>query len=311
MASLGRAFTTRRSKPTLQNNDAFLQRSTSTKGFGSIRNKISGPVELVHTTNMLSYNAPDIHQNQPMSATSKSSSSRSSVEELSDSAPTTASSPPTSPDISTAPKRNMSPEPNHLSCYFTVPGQDSTVSAKPPAIPQRAPSHTSKGSKSYSALHRQRSTSQISEQSHRTVSTKTSLSYSRSSSGSTHTSATSHHSAQLAPTPKSPGISIMVPPPRVPSGTLRTAQSQPQLQQHRKEYSQTHPFGQELAQVTELAEEYGVKDRLNVVEVEEKELQALGLSKFSAQDYLGEIQELYSVFGLSSRPLKAAAESWI
>jgi hypothetical protein len=66
------------------------------------------------------------------------------------------------------------------------------------------------------------------------------------------------------------------------------------FQHHRKDYSETHPFGQELAQVTEIAEEYGVKDRLNVLAAEERELAARGLHKFTAEDYLCEIQALFS-----------------
>ncbi|KAH8884009.1 hypothetical protein GQ53DRAFT_408625 [Thozetella sp. PMI_491] len=311
MSSIGRAFTTRRAKQGFQSSESAPQRSNTTKGFGSIRNKISGPVELVHTTNMLSYNAPDIYPKEPKSATSISSSGKSD-DDMSDSARTSSSSPPTSPDIPTAPKRDMSPEPNHLSSYFAAPGHE-VASGPKPEIPQRAPSHTSKGSKSYSNLGRQRSMSQLSEQSSRTVSTKASFTFSRSSSTSTNTSASSHLSSHSHHVPKLSNPPVPAAPPRVPSVPLRSAQSQPQLQQHRKDYSQTHPFGKELAQVSEIAEEFGVKDRLNVIDAEEKELQEMGLCKFRAEDYLDEIQGLYdSIFGLVPRPLKAPApELWI
>ncbi|KAK0733393.1 hypothetical protein B0T26DRAFT_745433 [Lasiosphaeria miniovina] len=299
--SIARAFTTRRLKQSLQTGDADAapQRSNSTKGsIGSIRHKISAPVQLIHTTNMLSYNAPDLF---PKTASSTGSSHRSD-DELSDGAPTAGSTPPTSPDIESAPKRVLSPVPNHLSSYFTVPGH-STVPTTPteaPRIPQRATSHTKK---SYDNLVRQRSISRMSEQSSHSLSTKASFSFSRSSSGSTGTSVTSassappNHKANMSTgTINAPSLSYM---------------TSPQTQyQHRKDASQAHhPFGQELAQVTEIAEEYGVKEQLNEVDAEEQELLAKGLCKFSPEDYLGEIRGLAVMFFGDSRPVRAA--QWI
>lgn len=70
-----------------------------------------------------------------------------------------------------------------------------------------------------------------------------------------------------------------------------------------------HPFGNELAQVSEIAEEYGVKEQLNDIETEEQELAAKGLQKFSAEDYLGEIQGLFAnLFGESKA---MATAMWI
>jgi len=103
---------------------------------------------------------------------------------------------------------------------------------------------------------------------------------------------------------------------------------------HKKDYSDTHPFGHELAQVSELAEEYAStreeddEDALpimnpDVVEAappvppvpaipamrtrmstkpsttlheEERELVNMGLRKFSADDYLSEIRGLANFF---------------
>jgi hypothetical protein len=79
---------------------------------------------------------------------------------------------------------------------------------------------------------------------------------------------------------------------------------------HRKEFSQAqHPFGPELAQVTEIAEEYGIKEQLNEVAAEEQELAAKGLSKFSANDYLNEIHGLFTNFFLDTKPMATAM--WI
>jgi hypothetical protein len=60
-----------------------------------------------------------------------------------------------------------------------------------------------------------------------------------------------------------------------------------------------HPFGKELAQVSEIAEEYGIsEERLSIVDEEERELRAMGLFKFCAEDYMNEIHGLFlSAFG--------------
>jgi len=77
--------------------------------------------------------------------------------------------------------------------------------------------------------------------------------------------------------------------------------------------AEEHPFVQELAQVSEIAEEYGLKDKLQVIDEEEQELASRGLCKFSADDYLGEIQALFSKFYdvPSVRHAIPAATAWI
>jgi len=69
-----------------------------------------------------------------------------------------------------------------------------------------------------------------------------------------------------------------------------------------------HPFGNELAQVTELAEEYGMQGHMQVIDEEEQELLSRGLLKFGAEDYMNEIEELFtSAFGNPS----AVRTMWI
>ena len=61
-----------------------------------------------------------------------------------------------------------------------------------------------------------------------------------------------------------------------------------------------HPFGNELAQVSELAEEFGSskEQRLPILDPEEQELISLGLFKFAADDYMNELQGLFvTAFG--------------
>jgi hypothetical protein len=67
--------------------------------------------------------------------------------------------------------------------------------------------------------------------------------------------------------------------------------------------SHTHPFGKELAQVSEIAEEYGIsKEKLAVVDEEEQELVSRGLLKFRADDYISEIQGLFMSAFADTRP---------
>jgi predicted DsbA family dithiol-disulfide isomerase len=63
-----------------------------------------------------------------------------------------------------------------------------------------------------------------------------------------------------------------------------------QNMKEQKQSEHSHPFGQELAQVREIAEEYGVDERLHAVDEETQHMEAHGLFKFTAQDYLTEIQ---------------------
>jgi len=65
-----------------------------------------------------------------------------------------------------------------------------------------------------------------------------------------------------------------------------------------------HPFGSELARVSELAEEFGVREKVRIIDEEEKDLISRGLFKFQAEDYMSEIHGLFmSAFG--DKPAKA------
>lgn len=78
----------------------------------------------------------------------------------------------------------------------------------------------------------------------------------------------------------------------------------------------SHPFGHELAQVTELAEEYAttaVEKTHTIATEEEKHMSALGLYKFSPEEYLSEIQGLFATFigEAKQHVTKAAPVQWI
>ncbi|KAH7417273.1 hypothetical protein BKA64DRAFT_295523 [Cadophora sp. MPI-SDFR-AT-0126] len=242
--SLSRAFTTKRNA---KMDDAALKRNLTTKhSFGSsLRQiKISAPVELLSTTNMLSYNAPDLY---PSSGASRSSQSG----DESDRSPSIRSTPMTSPDNSSVESSPTTPEPNHLSCYF---GTSKSIASDndAPLIPKRSPSHTKK------------------------------LSVERSAS-------------RMSASRK---------------GSMSTARSSINMFAANPDVVEQHPFGNELAQVSELAEDFGIsKERLALVDEEEQELVSRGLFKFRAEDYMSEIQGLFlSTFG-DSRP--AMSSVWI
>jgi len=69
-----------------------------------------------------------------------------------------------------------------------------------------------------------------------------------------------------------------------------------------------HPFMRELAQVNELAEEFGVTT--TTLDEEEMELMNKGLCKFGVQDYLDEISGLYGG-GLFEDQFGPMANPWI
>ncbi|KFX86177.1 hypothetical protein O988_09728 [Pseudogymnoascus sp. VKM F-3808] len=104
------------------------------------------------------------------------------------------------------------------------------------------------------------------------------LSRQRSTRQPSHTSTTSHASSASTSTRK-PSISL----PRTSTDFFSPAFD-----------STANPFGNELAQVRELAEEYSGGAARRAMNEEEQELFRLGLCKFSAADYAAEIQGLYS-----------------
>ncbi|KLU87453.1 hypothetical protein MAPG_06453 [Magnaporthiopsis poae ATCC 64411] len=302
-----RAFTSRRVKQSLELRDAaegVISKGNahkSSQSVSSIRNKISAPVQLISTTNMLSYNAPDIRP-KINSATSITPSTSESDSDSARSVGSPGSTPPTSPDSPFTIKRSPSPEPNHLSCYFTPPGQaaNAPTPTQAPVIPTRAPSHTKK---SHDILTRHRSASRLSEQSSRTVSTKGSFSFSRSSSTSTNTTTTSR-SASFSNSSNS-----KAPLPAITQTPLPAPPSPPRPQRKEPSAAPSNPFGNELARVTELAEEFGGKAvSKQVMRQEEADLLNKGYKKFRPDSYLDEVQGLYADFFAEE---KTAKPLWI
>ena len=296
--SLSRAFTTRKGK-TNNDLDKLPQRaSTIGKSGGNARPIISAPVQLVHTTNMLSYNAPNIYRghrsNNSVSSTKSTSSPNSSTHTKSDDdsasqTDTLDSTPPTSPDVSA--ERCPSPGAHRLSDSFLIPPKKYTIpvpatieeqEGAAPAIPKRSPSHTKKNS--YEAITRQRSTRLSKASGHSTSVSQGSNTFSRASSTSTAGTSVHHISAQYIPK--------IITPPTPPMKPL-TASLHAHPEQVTTSHKEMHPFGQELGQLSELAEEYGASPEMSE---DDHYMYARELQKWSASEYLGEITSLYGNF---------------
>jgi hypothetical protein len=71
--------------------------------------------------------------------------------------------------------------------------------------------------------------------------------------------------------------------------------------------SASHPFGLELAQVTELAEEFSEKGRLDVIYEDDQYLRSRGLAKMS----VNEIQAVISQFFPETLGPRTVATVWI
>jgi hypothetical protein len=241
------------------------------------RAKISLPVALVSTTNMLSYNAPDIANMRHVSSSTASSHSSADDSDHSAStsrsrASTVGSRDTTLTDASSVESSPTSPAPNHLSGYFPSGGKQLRKSASTaslqqvkeevvettPAIPQRALSH--------------------SKRAHERLAAKRSLSNigSRGSSGSLRNSKEQRSSVDMF------NYSIA---------------------------EEAHPFGRELEQLNEVVEEFGGVVRDAQVEADLTVMRSRNLAAYCAADYLSEIRPLIkSRFGL---PQQVAPMAWI
>lgn len=216
------------------------------------RSLISPPVELISTTNVLAYNAPNIYSDDSDSSLGSLISSRGTTPETS------------SIECSPSPV-----EENHLSSYFRAPGQ--------------AVSSPSSGSDFL------RQSSDLSEVNAYTIPTR-------------NPSRVIKSRQDVA---RKQSISTAVPPPiNIPSATDNTNHVDMPL----GNTSAGHPFGPELAQVNELAEEFHARDVM-ILDEEEQYLASHGLCKFGAQDYLDEINGLLG--GSFANPFGPLNSGWI
>lgn len=245
MSTITRAFTKRSKRPEVSAPMPYREGQTKFSSGTIKRGKISGPVQLLSTTNMLVYNAPDL----PSAASSSSASSLRSRDDSLSLQPSVAS-PITSPDES-SPVESSEQNPFFPKRSATVSSPPRSSASSPtadaPQIPKRALSHTKR---SHQDLARQRSLKRTS-------------------------------------------------PPQ-----LHTARSSPAIKATQDVELEPHPFGRELAQVTEAVEEFG-----GIYDFAEEEmmLQQKGLRKFAAVDYVLDIEALHaSIFDDQPGPIPVA-----
>jgi hypothetical protein len=256
--------------------------------------KISGPVQLLSTTNMLTYNAPDIAvmqaQRKASGSVSSGSSSSASINEddasstssrlrdtqLTDASSVGSISPVSSPhddqkmlffdsaakvasslrrSISTIEMRNQSIMEEEAS---ELPRSES------PAIPQRHPSHSKKA---HTDLARKRSMQAMSSSSMTRAHNIASTSAVRRDSSRTSLDYFTSTSEGV------PSITT------TPAGT-----------------PSSHPFGKELEQLDEVAEEFHVVANNAEREADIQVMRAQGLARFCAAEYLTEIQPLFASY---------------
>ncbi|OAL07339.1 hypothetical protein IQ06DRAFT_9980 [Phaeosphaeriaceae sp. SRC1lsM3a] len=275
--SLARAVTRRIKRTEVPSSPPTRSQSVKNPTTQIDRAKISLPVALVSTTNMLSYNAPDIQTKRHVS--SSTASTHSSADDSDHSASTTRSRASTVnsrdttlTDASSVESSPTSPAPNHLSGYFPSNGKQIRKSASTaslqqvkeevvepiPAVPQRALSH--------------------SKRAHERLAAKRSLSNigSRGSQGSLRQSREQRSSVDMF------------------SSTIA---------------EETHPFGRELKQLNEIVEEFGGVIRDAEAEADLTVMRSRNLAAYCAADYLAEIRPLFNTrFGLVQQ---APPMAWI
>lgn len=262
--SLARAVTKRMKRTEVPTPPPARSQSTKQPAKRIDVSQISLPVALISTTNMLSYNAPDI---ATLRHASSSTSSTHSAEDSDNSATSARSrsssngSRETLTDASSVESSPTTPAPNHLSGYFANPAKaprrsisssdlhkrKSAMIEAVPAIPERAISH--------------------SKRAHERLAQKRSVQNIKSTRGSMHSNRSSReHRTSLD---------------MFSSDTI-------------VEEKETHPFGKELEQLNEVAEEFGGVVRDAEAEADFAALRQNGLAVFCAADYLAEIQPFFA-----------------
>jgi len=257
--------------------------------------KISGPMQLLSTTNMLTYNAPDVAVIQAQRKASRSVSSGSSSASVNDDDASSTSSrfrDTHSTDASSVGSISpvASPHNEEKMAFFesspafkgasTLRRSISTLEVRQPslaeespedlqrsespAIPQRHPSHSKKA---HTELARKRSMQVMSSSSMNRAHSVASTSSARRESRSSLDFFNGNHGEP------------------VPSITTTPATTPP-----------AHPFGKELEQLDEVAEEFTAATNDAERKADMQAMQQRGLARFCAADYIDEISPLFSSY---------------
>lgn len=245
----------------------YLGRAASLRGGRPVvRSKISGPTQLLSTSNAQIHNAHAIGGRPPIDIRHVSSGSASDSNNDSDTSGGSVHSYETDATSVDNSPLTPEPEPNHLSAYFkpgvdTVKGQSReassisraasvTSSARPsldaPKVPQRAASHSKRA---HEGLHRKRSIQRM-----------------------------------LSP-PPSRGQDMR-------SSTEIFGVSSPTRSGFVEAPKESNPFANELAQLDEVAEELGQVVKSAEHDADAVYMETRGLQRYSANEYMWEIQGL-------------------
>jgi len=278
--SLARAFTTRRKEPEISiSAPMFIGRAASQRGGRPVaRSKISSPIALVSTSNTLLNRARTIIGTSPidMRSTSYGSSSSSVSGEDSDASTASIHSRDTVTDASSVDESPVSaaPEPNHLSCYFK-PAVDTANNS-----PVQSPT-------AFDAPRVPQRVPSHSKKAHESLHRKRSI-------------------QRIMSPPPSRGHDIDREQLRSPAETFFSSSRSGVV-----EAPKESPFGKELAQLDEVAEELGQVVCQAETDADSGFMQAYGLAAFTASDYLSEIQSL--IYDTFADELVATHEigSWI
>ena len=263
--SFSRAFSTRRNKPEFEiSAPLYIGRAASQRGGKPvIRKQISSPMALVSTSNNQVHSAQHIAGTSPIEIrhVSNGSTSTSSSDE-SDASTASVHSHETVTDASSIDDSPISAElePNHLTSYFK------------PAVD----THAHSLSKSFS------------------VRSRPSLDYpSLEYPVSIPERAPSHSKKAHEGVHRKNSIKRMLSPP--PSRDRDIARSSTEIFNQRSGFVESpreNPFGKEIAQLDQVAEEYGQVVRNAEADADAMHMDSRGLAHYSASDYMFEIQGL-------------------
>lgn len=267
---------TKRMKRTAAPEEA-ISRSKSVKNLNMHidRNQISLPVALLSTTNQLVYDAPDLASldlaamRAASSATSTHSSADDSDHSISGrSRASSQGSRDTLTDASSVDLSPTSPAPNHLSGYFPAPnGKSIRKSASTNSLSKvrenvAEPTEPVPAIPTRALSHSKRAHVQLAQKrSMHNLSRGNSLS-SRGSLGSVREQRNSMDMFKIAPV--------------------------------NEEEAPAHPFGAELEQLNEVAEEFSGVARSAEEQADLETMRSRNLAAFCAADYMAEIQPLFS-----------------
>ncbi|KAK3720823.1 hypothetical protein LTR37_003486 [Vermiconidia calcicola] len=259
--SFSRAFSTRRNKPELEiSMPMFIGRAASQRGGKPIaRAQISSPMALLATSNQQVHHAQSIVGTSPIEIRHVSSGSTSSSSDESDTSNGSVHSRETVTDASSINESPVmtEPEPNHLSAYFKPSVDTHTRTASRTSNASTQPSFDTPMIPHRAPSH--------SKKAHEGLHRKRSI------------------QRMLSPPPSRDGDRDMV------------RSSAEMFSAHRSafvEASKDNPFGNELAQLEEVAEEFGQVVRSAEKDADHVHMDSRGLAQFTASDYMFEIQTL-------------------